>query len=186
MLVNSFEIDKDFWKINPHMTFPKIFKELYKSGSMCKHDGNKISGSRIMWSIALIFDYDSKYNGYALLDRKKLVCTDYLDDKTFFKHRHGIKGYQELVLQYNESQMDSERRYLVMWNNKVDAITKLMERIKVDRGTIDEMIGLLGKYEMLMNQKDKIDERIKKRDEEKAIGDIRGGGDLGLLETGII
>lgn len=184
MLVNSFEIEKDFWEVNPHLKLPKLYRSVYDGSAEVMKGCGKIGSSKLMWSVSLIWDYDSKFNNYPLIDRRRMVAEEYLEDVNFFRLK-GSKGYKVLEDVYNDLQMDSERRYLVMWNTKVDKITSLMEKMVVDRKSVDRVIELMGKYDDLMRQKDYIDDRIKRKDSEKGLA-IRGGGSLGLLESGKI
>lgn len=182
MLVNSFEIEKDFWKVNPHLKLPKLFRSVYNGVAVIMQGyGKEIGSSKLMWSVSLIWDYDSKFSTYPLMDRKRLIAGDYLGDIKFFRLK-GSKGYKELEDMYNELQMDSEKRYLVMWNNKVDKITSFMEKMAVNRKSINDIIDLLSKYEDLIRHKDYIDERLRKKDQESELG-IRSGGRLSLLES---
>ena len=76
-ILNNFDTESNFWKINPQLVFPKEFSNLRGKD---KSRDKKIS-SKIMWGIALLLDPDSKFSNIPFNDRKKMIARDYLQEK---------------------------------------------------------------------------------------------------------
>jgi len=172
MLVNSFEIQSDFWKINP---------DLSKVAAFTKVQNNFKDHSKLMWMIALIYDYESKYYNYPIKDRIRVVNTDLFSKKPEFNPRERAI-VESAIKRYKEMDTDSERRYLDLWNSKVDEFLDCVQTTKITMKNIKEMGEHLLMCDKLIKQKDYIDERVKKKEEEKNKHGLRSGGKLSILE----
>ena len=153
-ILSSFDNSSDFFKANPQLAIVEEFQALKKA--------KQLDGSKVMWAIALIYDYDSKFANLQEADRTYLVCKDYLKDEEFFlQHK---KLIEPAVKKYMSLQHDAERRYLKVWCDKLDELTEYLQRTKIDEDNAQDLIKLLLEQEKLMAQKDKIDARLAKKD----------------------
>ena len=65
--LKNFDLEVNFWKVNPQLKIPEVFSKLYRNDkSKGKHDS-----SQIMWAIALCYDPESKFSKQTEKDRKK-------------------------------------------------------------------------------------------------------------------
>lgn len=175
VILDSYDITADFWKLNPQLTIPREFQAV-KNGEIDLKD--EIMSGMIMWGIALVYDFHSKYFNLPLGEREKLVEEEYLECPKFF-HRNK-KALGKVINRYNHLQKDSEMRFLDLWNTKVDEISALIKKKRTTTSNFDEITSLLLKQEKLMQQKDSIMDRLEKSNE--VLG-VRGGGILSLIES---
>lgn len=81
-LIDGFDTDNNFWTANPQLGIVGPFKKLYTND---KSRGKAIS-SKLMWSVALIWDRGSKYFSQPESDKILLVFEDYFGDKNYYKN----------------------------------------------------------------------------------------------------
>jgi hypothetical protein len=169
MLVTDFSPQFNFWDITPRLkfTFDPHIKAYEK-------DKRSEELSQIMWAIAFCCDYDTPYFNYPYED-KLLMSLDQarLPKDTILP--------QILIDQYNKDQFDSEKRFLAIWNKKVDELANLIERTPVTLDNMEDIAKQLLNVDKLLKQKDEIEKRVKKKKEDN----IRGGGHKSLLESGL-
>lgn len=169
-----FDTSKDFWSIHSGLRNFEPFKGFYK----------RKGSSRIMWAIALVYDYESDLFNAPLLDRIDIVESDFLDDVGFFERED--KLLSPLVKQYSFLQRTSEIRYLDVWNRKVDEIVDVIKDEKMTLDNIKDFTAILLKVEGLLDQRDSINRRMAKRKEKDGDSSLVGGGVLSLMEEGKI
>jgi hypothetical protein len=78
-ILKDFNIDLNFWKINPQLII--VFDDLYEKDK----SKDKITSSKIMWAIAMLYDPSDK-NQFRNADfdvKKKAISDNYLKDKNF-------------------------------------------------------------------------------------------------------
>jgi len=172
-----FQVEESFWDIHPGFVALSLFK---------KFRGRKglggISGSRIMWAISLVYDYQSDFFNMAIRDRIRVIEQDFLGAKNFFLDFGDDLG--PLIKMYVNIQRTSEMRYVAMWNNKVDEIVELYDVTKIDKSNIMSITKEMGQVNALLDQKEKIMARLGRKKEEYGDSAIVGGGTLSLLEGG--
>lgn len=178
-ILQKYNIRADFFEINPMTeTVPEFVK--VRDG-LIKLKTNVKLQSDIMWAIALVYDYDSMYSNLELEERQALIAKEFLKEPTFF--RVNEKALNKVVDKYMYLQRDSEKRYLEEWNDKMDNIRKTIRGWKVTTANLDEVTGIMKKQKDLLEQKDEIMDRMMRG----PVGDeIRGGGELSLIESGKI
>lgn len=98
-IVKRYRQGASFWKENPQIDANPRFNYI-------KTTEKKIS-SDLMWSIALIYDYDSDYRGMDITERIKEVERMMLGEGYFKDHPH-----EDLIEAYNDLQFDSPRQML--------------------------------------------------------------------------
>ena len=75
-----FDTSKSFWSVHSGFKSISPFKEYNK----------KKDSSRVMWAIALIYDYESDLFNAPLMDRIDIVETDFLDEVGFFDNNREL------------------------------------------------------------------------------------------------
>lgn len=169
-----FDTSKSFWSVHPGLKNFEPFKSFYKDKG----------SSRVMWAIALVYDYESDLFNAPLFDRMDIVETDFLDDGGFFERED--KLLSPLVKKYSFLQRTSEIRYLDVWNKKVDEIVDVIKEEKMTLDNIKDFTAILLKVEGLLDQRDSINRRMAKRKEKDGDSSLIGGGVLSLMEEGKI
>lgn len=131
-VLDNFDLEANFWVVNPQFKIPKVFNSLYVSD---KSKGKETS-SRIMWAIALYAD-NSKANKFKNLsdkDRKDLIVADYLE---------GIKFNWEanipLIELYQNMNMTKAQRNLFTIESKLEQRDEVLAK---ETYTIDNALDL--------------------------------------------
>ncbi len=169
-----FDTSKSFWSVHSGFKSISPFKEYNK----------KKDSSRVMWAIALIYDYESDLFNAPLMDRIDIVETDFLDEVGFFDNNRELTD--PLIKKYSYLQRTSEMRYLEVWNKKVDEIVDVIKEEKMTLENIKDFTAILLKVDDLLDQRDKISTRMAKRREKEGDSALIGGGILSLMEEGKI
>ena len=176
MGVVVFEIDRNFWEVNPLFKIPKVFKEIYDFDSSKKRE----ESSRFMWALALMYDYDSIFSSMRADERQLLINRDYLNEKDYSFDK-------ELVDQYNKMQDDSIRKLIklfdkeideahdVLYNTQVGEVRDLEQRLDLMKKRTD----LMGQLSKLVIQKQELEKLLQK---DAAVKKNRGGKKDSLLE----
>lgn len=178
-ILQKYNIRADFFEINPMTETVPEFVDI-RDGLLKLKTKVKLQ-SDIMWAIALVYDYDSLYFNLEIEERRALIAKEFLKEPTFF--RANEKVLAKVIDKYMYLQRDSEKRYLEEWNDKMDKISKAIKGWKVTEANLDEQTDIMKKQKILLEQKDEVMDRMMRG----PVGDeIRGGGELSLLESGKI
>lgn len=184
-LVNSFEIGKNFWSVNPQLQLMGAFKKLYDAD---KTKGKEES-SNIMWAISLVYDTESKYYNLPIKDRLRITAIDFLHDAKF-----PWKQYDEQVSFFQEVCLTEAERTLSEWNQKMLERSKFIKATKYTIGVLDSkgkyvggtatiIDGMMANTKKLYDQYRQVCEDLAK---EKGKGRTYGGASESATEKGLI
>lgn len=200
MVVTDFEIEIDFFQVNPHLRLPfkntidswestttKVVeppKTSKKKSSVALSSGedsparqvNKPTLSQVMWAIALMYDYDTPYFNYPEPDRLENAL-----ERTSLPKDYKLPVSE--IDQYDRLQYDSERRFYRTWSDTTDAMERFLKQIK-DNITLDtyaDVNKIQGELAKQLKQKDEYLDRINKKKKDN----VRGDKELGGLESGL-
>jgi hypothetical protein len=166
MLVNNWDVNKNFWIENPKFLTVKSFLDFYNEDKT----STKAKSSKKMWGTALLVDYDSLYFNMYYDDRVELLTEEY-----------GIPDTQ-LCEAYNKLQKDAEKRHLDVWNKKLDELSTFLDTTPITIDNAEDITKLMLNLDKLLNLKDSIEKRISKTDSSRN----RGGGNASLLESDVL
>lgn len=108
-ILNNFDINADFWEMNPQLSIP--FKEVKKKYPK--------TSSKVMWSIALYADPNSKFSNTSNEYRRELIETDYFSEINWDSVEDFISLYKKLAL-------TKAQRFLVEWEDKLEERSKFI------------------------------------------------------------
>lgn len=174
MLTSNFEIEGNFWKLNPQLCVPEAFKKLYTKDTS-KH---KDESSRIMWAIAQVYDFNSKLQNLTLEERKELVAKDYLNNVKF-----KWENYKEQIEVYEKLSLTPAKRQLMLWNRFMDEKTAYMSTLKFNAASSEHITELLLSNGKLFTELDRLTAMLA---EEGEGGKVKGGSMESLSEEGKI
>lgn len=172
-ILNNFEIDGDFWSINPSLKIPKLYAELYDKD---RSEGRRFSG-RVMWAIALLVDPQSKFANLPYADRKKLILEDFVKYKRF-----KWEDYKECIAYYENMLLTPAQRQVNIWKRKMDEKTEYLDSLSYeeDSETIEKLLISNAKLYVEL-------ERISKQlEKEESDGYTKGGAEESMTEKGLI
>jgi len=189
-LLTNFDTDINFWDTNPQLKVIDPFKEL--------HDGDKSRNrgysSRLMWTIALVWDRSSKYynlpeNG---IDGKiNLVFTDHFGDASYYdKNTDKVNILKNFYLRLSETVALRELRTI---EEKLIERGEFLKNTKYDIGKETERGYVLGTVDILdkmfANTKklwDLYEQALKQVLQEQDAGRTAGGGEMSATDRGTI
>lgn len=173
--LRDFELERTFWEVNPELAeVVDVYRNFYSTDPSEK----KTDSSKVMYAIAFIYDYESKFKNIAFDDRVELIETEFLKDRGFFKKN--LNFLQPLISIYNKLQEDAEIRFLRTWEHKVNERTKFLETVEYNAKNWEQIDNMLLSSAKILAQKDEILDRLNKTEKET----IKGGQKLSLLAQG--
>jgi len=175
MITNSFEVDVNFWQVNPQLKLVGPFKDLYNSD---KSQG-KGTSSRKMWAIALYSDRKSKYFNLSEEEKEELIFDDYYGDRKWPIENREL--FDSLCFFYNKLTETSAMRTLREIEQKLEERSRFLKNTeytlgeKGDKGwlwdTADTLDKMLANSQKLYDMYDKTRKIVEQEMEQgKAIG----------------
>lgn len=159
-VVDVLDVTMDFFVMNPSLKCVPEFVCL---------------GSKLMWGVAYYCDYKSPYGDSSRGDREKLVGSDVVGDMGWM----GLAGVSEAIAKYEKLQEDAEMRGLRVWCDKIDELSLFIASWRVDADVIKEQIDVMGKFEKLLEGKEKVLARL---NNVRVMGTTSGGKKKSILE----
>lgn len=171
-LITDWDIEANFWKINPQFKSIGVFKDLYKKD----RSNEKNKSSKTMWAIALYLDYESIYQSLGEKQRKELIAKDFLDDEKL-----DWKNYSTLIEAY-ESIIPVAQKQVIQFIKILKQKNEYLNTLNYkDSGKeIEDLLLSNGK---LNDELKRLIEAVK---QESGEGAIEGGSEESLSEKGEI
>tara|TARA_E500000305_G_scaffold110565_1_gene118946 strand:+ start:2204 stop:2725 length:522 start_codon:yes stop_codon:yes gene_type:complete len=173
MILNGFDIEANFWKLNPQLRIPLPFAAIYKQDK----SKSKSKSSQVMWAIALLVDPDSKFSNISYNNRQSMIAKDYLKDEKF-----NWSGYKEAIVFYERSLISPAKRQLMVWEKKMDEKTLYLDTLTYEDNA-DTIEGLLKTNVKLFEDYERL---LKLVDKENNEGSTKGGAEESASEKGLI
>lgn len=172
-VIESWNPEANFWDINPQLKVVSKFAKLYNEDKT----KSKAQSSKLMWAIAFVADFDSKFRSLSEDERKKLVAEDYLHDPEFDWNivDEQIKGWEIF--------MSPAQKQMMQWERLMNEKDEWLKTLKFDGNTADEIEKRLMSNIKLYEAYDEIKARLSK---ESDSGVMMGGGMESLSERGEI
>lgn len=162
-MVKTFFTDENFWEKLSELTNIEPFKTLYKEDK----SKNKEKSSKIMWGIALCYDYNSKLRNLTEQERLNII------EKDVWNGRLSEDLLITLKNSYNKLQQNSIRRYIAEWDEKLDERRLFIKNLTYDEKTWDVIDKMLLSTEKLILQRESIIKMVEKIESETTRGDVK-------------
>jgi hypothetical protein len=177
-VLTNFDIDSNFWEVNPQFKIPKKFSEFYKQDTS-KH---KAHSSKIMWAIALLIDNSSenKFRNLQYSDREKLIAEDYLNDEKFNWDRDDIKT---LISEYFKLNTSKNERSLFIYEQKLEERDKFIHDTKYDMENASQLDKIISSTKSIFDLIAKLRDEINK---EESSGETKGSLIESASEQGLL
>ena len=173
-ILNNFETNNNFWKVNKQLDIPEEFESFrYNDRSRDKEESSKI-----MWAIALLLDPDSKFKRLRLQDRKTLIAKDFLKNEKFQWEK-----YKDITTFYEKLILTPAQRQLMIWEQKLDEKTELMSVTTYDLDNAEMLEKLLASNSKLFTELERIKDQLEREDDG---GKTQGGSEESAVEKGLI
>lgn len=189
-ILDAFDTKQNFWDNNPQLQLVGDFKKLYTSDK----SRNKTASSKLMWTVALIWDRTSKFYDQPEggVDGKiPLLFGDYLGDEHYYtKNKAKVDGLRDLYRKLQETIAERTLRGIEEKLQERDTFLKGTEYtmgVEGDRGFICGTVDTLDK--MMANTKklyDMWEDARKVVTQEAEKGHTVGGGQESLGDSGEI
>jgi len=189
-LSRNWNVEENYWLLNPAMTSVKLFRELKNSDK----SKNKVKSSKLMWAIALHCDphENNPWKNTSRADKKELIAFEYLENEKFDWTDDSVV---KLIDEYDAKCLSIAERELVELEDKVKDRSRFMKGTSYSLDTYNEDTGRLLKGtadqldKMMLNTSkiyDQFDTIRDKMSKEKAAGQLRGGAAESASEAGLI
>lgn len=172
-LVDSFNPLVNFWERHPQQLIQKTYKDFFEEDKSEK----KVVSSRIMWAIALVYDYESEYAPSELEKRIMLVEKEYLESPGFFEKFED--KLRPLIDLYMENQKDAPRRALTEWEEAMDKRTKFLNASEYDIANGSKLDKMRSETNKLFVELERLKREYLTK---KANSNVKGDHKLSLLE----
>lgn len=184
-------IEENVWSLHPSLKAAGILKEIYKSDKSAK----KNNSSKLLWTIALIWDRDSKYYNLPEVGEDSkidLLFEDIYGDKDYYKKNRA--HVEKLRVFYLNLQETTARRSLREIEEKLEQRSAFLRDTDYDIGIANERGQWIGNTasildKMLADTKkiyDLYEQARKLVSDEVEKGQAMGGGQESLSDTGDI
>lgn len=177
-LVTVFDVEDNFWEVNPQFKIALSFKDLYKLDKSRKH----IDSSKMMWFIAFVHDPNSIFYNLPLEEKEEVISEDYMDDISYSK-KNKLKLIP-LVDDYIKLTHSTIDRHLRQWIISLDDRTHFLSTVKYDLDNYKDLDTMAANTPKVFDTFKKIREEQEK--EASGGGNIKGGGIESLADTGEI
>jgi len=109
-VINKFDTNSNFWKMNPQFKILEPFKSLYIKD---KTAGKKYT-SKVMWAVAFLLDpsKDNIYRNVPTDERKELICRDFLGYSV-----SKFDKYQNIMDFYKKQVLSQAAKSLLVWED---------------------------------------------------------------------
>lgn len=174
-VIDSWDIQSNFWKTNPQFKLKETFKDFYNEDK----SKEKQDSSLIMWGLAFLCDFDSKYKQLSDRERKELIAQDLFRNKEFNWEDEGIKH----LIKAWEVFKSSAQKQMMQWERFLNEKTDFMQTMKYDENTAELIEKLLLSNTKLYKEYDEIMTRLS---QETDGGTMIGGSMESLSEKGEI
>jgi hypothetical protein len=176
-VIESWDIQANFWDVNPQLKVPAVFNKLYVED---KSKG-KAHSSKLMWAVAFFSDFESKYRPLSEPERIKLICEDILgkiaEDASF--KWETLDPYIKAWERYKSVPM----KQMAEWERLMNEKTEYLKTLKYCAETADEIEKRLLSNTKLYSEYEEIMSRLVQDGEG---GTMLGGAMESLTEKGEI
>lgn len=162
-LINTFDINSNFWQVNPQMIIPKEFKSIHDSDKT----EDKSYSSQIMWSISLIYDPESKFFKLSEEDRIQLIEEDYLGKK------FNVKKYTPAIELYKKLNITQLQRSAINLDKKMAERDTFINDTEYNSESASMLDKMIVDSDKIFNLRNKIQEELLK--EKNITGTTREG-----------
>lgn len=167
----------NFWDVNDNNQLLAIqpFRDIYESDKT----KSKKDSSRLMWAIALIWDYESRLYKASEADRIDAIEKDFLMDPGFFEREQ--EKINPVIEQYNALQQDSVYRMLRTQEKKLDERNQFMEDQAYTLATAKTLDNMAKDTKNILSTMDLLKKEIEKKQGDSK---IKGDHKPSMLEEG--
>jgi hypothetical protein len=135
-------IDDNFWELNPE------FNVIGEVNSFRRKIADDDKSSKIMWSLWLLYNYDSPFKTMNLSDRVIEISTNYLEDDLY--------KYENFSDWYYDNFKSKEEKMLDKWEKDLDDREKLFDSIPWTKNDLSVKEGMLKSRSALFEQYAKV------------------------------
>lgn len=174
--LDSIQKNVNFWEVNPELTIPSEFADLYKKDE----SKSKAHSSKLMWAIALYIHPKSKFRILSKEESGKVIAEDFLKDPKF---KWNTPAMLRLVEEFKKYCITKAQRFLVAWEDKLEERQNFLETVQFTIDDAEDIDKMLSRTDKLWTQ---YRQCLKDVEDEDAKGQVRGGAAESASEQGLI
>jgi hypothetical protein len=149
-------------------------KDLYDQD----HSKNKERFHKMASYLFSVYDKRSIYQAMEIHDRQKLVSSDVVKDKDYWKNAEKNKSFRDIVDKLNQIQFSHTERLLHGCKKKIDEYIDYFDTMKISQENEKVYRSMVKGCEELFDYYDKLETKVNK----EALSRQVGGGDSRMFE----
>lgn len=175
-VLNNFDLNSNFWEVNPQFKIPKIFREFYTKDK----SKNKTESSKIMWAIALLVDNSDNniFRNFTEEDKKMLIQEDFLNLSEFDWNK-----YKDLIEYYESMNLSKAEKSLRIYEMKLEERNQFIANTKYDLDNAKTLDSIISSTKSIFDLIYKLKDDIER---EKQSGKTKGSFTESASESGVV
>lgn len=177
-VLTNFDIDTNFWQVNPQFKIPKVFKDLYTKDK----SKNKDKSSKLMWAVSMLIDnsQDNKFRNLLYSDRKALIAEDYIGDPEFNWDSDEMTILIEEYIKFNTTKIEKS---LMIYEQKLEERDKFIKDVQYTLDNAAQLDKIISSTKSIFEFITKLKDEISK---EAQSGETKGSMIESIGEQGLI
>lgn len=165
-MIQTFDIEQNFWDVYPDFKVALSFKDLYKRDK----SRGKVNSSKLMWFIAYTRDLNSKYYRLPQEEKDAIIGADYMKNENFYSDNK--EELDILIEDYLKLMYSPERRHLMDWDKKLLQRSQLIANIPYTLENYEELDKMAANTPKIYKA---ISDLKAELDREEGEGSLKGG-----------
>lgn len=173
-MIDTFDIEQNFWDLYPDFKIAMSFKTLYKQDK----SRGKEKSSKLMWFVVYTTDLNSKFYKLSQDERYEIISTDYMNDSNFYNNN--ILDINPLIEDYIKLSFSAAQKQLRAWDLKSDERAAFIASMPYNFETYEDLDKMAVNTSKIYKELETIKEALSKEDGE---GSMKGGGVASLNDV---
>lgn len=165
-MINTFDIEQNFWDIYPDFKVAMSFKDLYKQDK----SRGKVNSSKLMWFLVYTRDFNSKFYNLPQHEKDAIIGDDYMKDSNFYENNK--KELDVLIADYYKLQFSPSRKHLIDWDKKILERSEFIATQRYSFETYEDLDKMAINTNKIYDTLKALNEQLNK---EEGSGSLKGG-----------
>src|SRR5690606_6317190 len=165
-MIQTFDIEQNFWDIYPDFKVALSFKDLYKRDK----SRGKVNSSKLMWFVVYTRDLNYKYYRLSQEEKDAIIGADYMKNENFYLDNK--EELDVLIEDYLRLMYSPERRHLMDWDKKLLQRSQLIASIPYTLDNYEELDKMAANTPKIYKA---ISDLKAELDKEEGEGSLKGG-----------
>lgn len=166
-MIDTFDIEQNFWDIYPDFKIAMSFKDLYKQDK----SRGKVNSSKLMWFLVYTTDLNSKFYKLSQEEKYFIIGNDYLGNSNFYEENK--KQLDILIQDYIRLSFTPAQKQLRAWDLKSEERASFIASMPYNFETYEDLDKMAVNTSKIYKELETIKDALAKEEGE---GNMKGGG----------